>query len=164
MNEDQVKALLVLAMSYDNRKMPGQANVVAWVEASERGRWTFESAREAILAHYAEETAFIMPGHITARVRKQRQTLPSVQRLAIESSPAEPERIRSIMSGLAKMLGWQKPATTTAETFPVQCPYCHSLPGKPCVRMIGHGHRRGQFIPLQNTHQSRVDLMKELDR
>lgn len=162
MNEDQVKALLVLAMSYDNRKMPGQANVVAWVEASERGRWTFESAREAILAHYAEETAFIMPGHITARVRKQRAVLPPPQRMAIEAAPAEPRRIRSIIAGLAKELGWAKKSQPVVRTAPVQCPYCHSLPDKPCVRVIATGHRRGQHVPIENLHQSRVDLMKEL--
>lgn len=164
MTEDEVRRLLVAAMAYDNRKTPGQANVMAWCEAADRGKWTFESALEAVHGHYAEATDFLMPGHITARVRKARQLPAAMERRMIEAPPAEPERIRSIVSALSKMLGWQKPAVTAAESLPVQCPYCHSLPGKPCVRIIGHGHRRGQYIPIQNPHQSRVDLMKELDR
>lgn len=162
LTELQVRALLAAAMSYDNRKQPGQANVTAWCESAARARWTFDAALEAIKAHYTEEATFVMPGHITARIRKMRQSPAAVQRLAIEAPPAEPERIRFIVGTLAKMLGWQKPAPSTAETLPVQCPYCHSLPGKPCVRIIGRGHRRGQYAKLDNPHQSRVDLMKEL--
>lgn len=162
MTEDEVRRLLVAVMAYDNRKTPGQANVMAWCEAANRGKWTFEAALEAVHGHYAEATDFLMPGHITARVRKARQLPAAMQRQAIEAAPAEPERIRSIMSGLAKMLGWQKPEPVAGESLPVQCPYCHSLPGKPCVRVINIGRRRGQFIPLSNPHQSRVDLMKEL--
>jgi hypothetical protein len=166
LTDAEVRQLLVAAMSYDNRKPPGQANVAAWSDSAELAKWTFDEALRALKAHYTEDSAFLMPGHITARIRKERQDRralpPPMQRLAIEAPPAEPERIRSIIGGLAKMLGWQKPAATAAETLPVQCPYCHSLPGKPCVRIIGHGHRRGQYIPIQNPHQSRVDLMKEL--
>lgn len=162
MNDEQIRRLLVAAMAYDNRKMPGEANVLAWSEAARRGRWSFEAALDAIHAHYAEDTAFLMPGHITARIRKARQLPAAVERRMLEAPPAQPETIRSIIGTLSKMLGWQKPAAVTAESLPVQCPYCHSLPGKPCVRIIGHGHRRGQHVPIQNPHQSRVDLVKEL--
>lgn len=162
LTELQIRALLAAAMSYDNRRQPGQANVTAWCDSAARARWTFDAALEAIKAHYTEESVFVMPGHVTARIRKMRQAQPPVQRLAIEAPPAEPERIRSIIGSLAKFLGWQQAAPSTAESLPVQCPYCHSLPGKPCVRIIGHGHRRGQYVPIQNPHQSRVDLAKEL--
>lgn len=163
MNDEQIRRLLVAAMAYDNRKMPGEANVMAWSEAARRGRWTFESALDAIHAHYAEDTTFVMPGHVTARIRKQRQTLPPVERRAIEAPPAQPETIRSIVASVAKALGWKRSAPETdAPSLPVECPYCHSRPGMPCVRQLGHGIRRGQFVPLENLHQSRLDLMKEL--
>lgn len=74
MNETEVKKLLVLAMSYDNRKMPAYANVLAWQEQADRNDWTPEAAREAIHRHYASSTDFLMPGHVTAilsEVRKQ---------------------------------------------------------------------------------------------
>lgn len=162
MNDEQIRRLLVAAMAYDNRKTPGEANVLAWSEAARRGRWSFEAALDAIHAHYAEDTAFVMPGHITARIRKARQLQPAVQRLEIEAPPAQPETIRSIVASVAKALGWKKPEPEQGESLPVQCPYCHSLPGKPCVRVIGRGYRRGQHVPIQNPHQSRVDLAKEL--
>lgn len=164
LTEVQVRALLATAMSYDNRKPPGQANVTAWCDAAERGRWTFEAALEAVKVHYAEDSAFLMPGHITARIRKERQALPPpVQRLAIEAPPAEPRRIKAIIAGLAKDLGWTKKAQPFVATSPVQCPYCHSLPGKPCVRVIGHGIRRGQYVPIENLHQSRINLAKGIN-
>lgn len=162
MNDEQIRRLLVAAMAYDNRKMPGEANVLAWSEAARRGRWSFEAALDAIHAHYAESTDFLMPGHVTARIRKARQLPVAVERRMLEAPPAQPETIRSIISTLSKMLGWQK-APAAAESLPVQCPYCHSLPGKPCVRVIGHGHRRGQHVPIQNPHQSRVDLVKGIN-
>jgi hypothetical protein len=68
LTDDQIRALLTVAMGYDNRR-PGDLNVAAWREASTRGRWTFDAAVEAIHAHYAESTDFLMPGHITKRVR-----------------------------------------------------------------------------------------------
>ena len=46
-----VRGLLVIAMGYDNRKAPGEANVHAWMEQANRGGWTFETARvDAVLA------------------------------------------------------------------------------------------------------------------
>jgi hypothetical protein len=75
-NEAEVRAILAAAMAYDNRR-PGEANIAAWTEAAARGRWTFESALEAVHSHYATSTEFLMPGHITAKVRAtQRQPEP----------------------------------------------------------------------------------------
>jgi hypothetical protein len=65
---DDIRRLLAAAMAYDNRK-PGAANVAAWTEAAHRAGWTFDAALEAIHAHYAESTQFVMPGHITERIR-----------------------------------------------------------------------------------------------
>jgi hypothetical protein len=67
LTDDQIRALLTAAMSYDNRR-PGELNVAAWREASTRAGWTFEAAVEAIHDHYARSTDFLMPGHITARI------------------------------------------------------------------------------------------------
>lgn len=89
MTPDQVAALLVVAMAYDNRK-PGDATVAAWTEAALRGRWTFETAVEAIHAHYATSTDFLMPGHITARIR-QRYRQPAAFLALPPASPASQE-------------------------------------------------------------------------
>lgn len=96
MTPDQVAALLVVAMAYDNRK-PGDATVAAWTEAALRGRWTFEAAVDAIHAHYSTSTDFLMPGHITARLRQvQRQPAPYLALPA--ASPACDETRDQVMA------------------------------------------------------------------
>jgi hypothetical protein len=97
--EDEVRGLLAAAMAYDNRR-PGDANVAAWLEAATRAHWTFDAALEAIHGHYATSTAFLMPGHITERIRVERRQ-PTPYR---ELGPAEPasvetrERMRDLIS------------------------------------------------------------------
>jgi hypothetical protein len=93
MNEQEVRAVLATAMAYDNRK-PGEANVAAWMEAADRGRWTFGAALDAVHEHYATSTQFLMPGHITAAVRaRMRIPAPASEAVAqIEAAaPAEEE-------------------------------------------------------------------------
>lgn len=163
MTETEIRRLLAAAMAYDNRK-PGEAAVMAWGEAAARAGWTFESALDAIHGHYSESTDFLMPGHVTVRIRKTRQLPGSVREvLALPSAPpAQPERIETILQTLARRLGWQVERTPDAPVQPVECPYCHALPGKPCVRQATRGPRRGQYIPLSRNHQSRVDIAKEI--
>ncbi|MGH8881976.1 MAG: hypothetical protein ACRD0P_32280, partial [Stackebrandtia sp.] len=55
---------------YDNRKLGSRLTETAWLQAATRGRWTII---EAVHAHYAEHTAFLMPAHITERIRAARQ-------------------------------------------------------------------------------------------
>jgi len=74
MTETEIRALLAAAVAYDNRR-PSAANIAAWHEAANRARWTFHAALDAIHAHYAESTTFLMPGHITTRL-EQNETPP----------------------------------------------------------------------------------------
>lgn len=111
MTEQEIKALLALAMSYDNRR-PGEANTAAWVEAAARGRWTFDAAVEAIHAHYATSTQFLMPGHITAAVRaRMRLPAPASEAVAeIEAaSPASEETRRKAMDVIRRFADRFKP-------------------------------------------------------
>lgn len=89
MTEDEIRGLLAAAMAYDNRR-PGDANVAAWMEAAARARWTFAEALEAIHAHYATSTAFLMPGHITELIRAGRRQ-PATYRELDAASPASVE-------------------------------------------------------------------------
>jgi hypothetical protein len=91
--EDQIRALLATAMAYDNRR-PGDANVAAWQEAATRARWTFDEAVEAIHAHYATSTDFLMPGHITDRVRASRRQ-PAPYRPQLEAAAPASEETRA---------------------------------------------------------------------
>ena len=70
MTELEIRTLLAAAVAYDNRR-PSQANIAAWCEAANRAGWTFPAALDAIHAHYAESTAFLMPGHITTRLAER---------------------------------------------------------------------------------------------
>lgn len=72
MTSAEVIDFLSATVAYDNRN-PGQANIAAWTEAAARGRWTLDEALDALHEHYAASTEFLMPGHITARVRQARR-------------------------------------------------------------------------------------------
>lgn len=96
----EVKFLLGHAMGYDNRKMPGDANLAAWVEASRRASWTLPAALEALHEHYAHSAEFLMPGHITERIRANRRQPPPVR-----------EVLRQLLAG-AERIGRAIPAAS----------------------------------------------------
>ncbi|WP_348240627.1 hypothetical protein, partial [Salmonella enterica] len=69
---DEVVDLQSGISAYDNRK-PNPAAVLAWGTADELGRWTLPEAVAAVHAHFAESTDYLMPAHITTRVKATRQ-------------------------------------------------------------------------------------------
>lgn len=95
MNEQELRAVLAVAMAYDNRK-PGEANIAAWLTAADRGRWTFADAVEAVHDHYAKSPDFLMPAHVTTFIRaKMRQPQPVGEAIAeLESGPPASEATR----------------------------------------------------------------------
>lgn len=72
MSRDDVAALLQIAATYDNRNID-DAVINAWLGTARDGRWTYELAVAAIRHHYTEQTAWIMPGHITQFIRNERR-------------------------------------------------------------------------------------------
>jgi len=118
--ETEVRALLAAAVAYDNRR-PSKANITAWEEAANRARWTFPAALDAIHQHYAESTAFLMPGHITARLDQQRDTSwPTPYAALAAASPADETTRRRIMAMVGdrftvRVRRERKPAPHTAE-------------------------------------------------
>lgn len=100
MNETEVRALLAACVAYDNRR-PSAANIAAWCEAANRAGWTFQAALDAIHAHYAESTAFLMPGHITARLAaasEQHSVWPPPYAALPAAQPADETTRRRIMA------------------------------------------------------------------
>ena len=65
---DEVLALLQVAQSYDNRNID-RIMQSSWLDAAHRARWDHVAAVTAVRAHYAESTDWIMPGHVTARIK-----------------------------------------------------------------------------------------------
>lgn len=101
LTDQQVRALLAAAMAYDNRR-PGEANIAAWTEAAKRGRWTFDTALEAIHTHYAASADFVMPAHITAIIRAaMRQPEPFAE--LPPAVPASEETRQKVMDMVAEL-------------------------------------------------------------
>jgi hypothetical protein len=95
LTHEQVAALLVVAMAYDNRNA-GDATVMAWTEAAIRAQWRFAEAVEAIHQHYAQSTAFLMPGHVTTLIREARRQ-PAPFAALPPASPASEETRERVM-------------------------------------------------------------------
>lgn len=64
----EVGKLLTLMAAYDQRKV-GEADVMAWSEIV--GKFDFEDAKAAVLAHYATTADRIMPAHIAVFVKNR---------------------------------------------------------------------------------------------
>jgi hypothetical protein len=159
--EDEIRRLYALAMAYDNRRL-SEANITAWWEQADRNRWTYDEAREAIHAHHCDSTEFLMPAHITARIKQRRRQpapLAEVRQLSA-AAPSQPERFQSVIAALSSRLGWDRKAPKppgSDRALSRECPHCHSQPGRPCVRQIARGHRRGELVPISSPHPSRFE-------
>jgi hypothetical protein len=99
--EQEIRKLLAVAMAYDNRK-PGDMNVMAWTEAANRSRWSFEAALEAIHMHYAQSTEFLMPAHVTTLIRQAMRQPPRFEELPAAEPASEETRAR-VMDMVAEL-------------------------------------------------------------
>lgn len=105
MNRDQVIDLLTIAQAYDRRTV-GQADIAAWSEAARRAGWTFNRAADAIHAHYADTSKWLMPGHVTERIRlssKQPAPVDEALRELGAAPPASAERRAEVMAEVRKL-------------------------------------------------------------
>lgn len=143
---DQVKALWAVAMSYDNRKLPGDANLSAWSEASSRGRWTFPAAVNAIHEHYSQTTDFLMPGHITQLIRSDMRQPPPLREALDGRDPTGQARVAAITSGAFPAMPGDDPARPAVQTSALDrtCPHCGAKPGQACTRRTLTGRVRAR--------------------
>jgi hypothetical protein len=72
MTRAETVAVLAAVVAYDNRE-PTEAVIAAWLAAAQDARWTRDEAITAVRQHYASSTEWIMPAHVTERVRAARQ-------------------------------------------------------------------------------------------
>lgn len=91
MTRDEVAALLAVAAVYDNRR-PDPAVVTGWLAIL--GPYRFEECRDAVVAHYADSTDYLMPAHITRRVKAARAERPDSGLVLDVAPPAENARPR----------------------------------------------------------------------
>lgn len=131
MTPDEIINLLTAAAAFDRRKV-GEADVRAWADAAGRGRWTYDEALEAVKAHYADSTAWLMPGHVTEAIRARRtQPAPAAALPAPDRPPADPVHVRAALADIAEKLGWERAVGDTG--MRVRCPHCGVSVGSRCV-------------------------------
>lgn len=65
MTPTETAALLAIAASYD-RRANSEPEVIVWHQAL--GDLPFEGCKGAIVAHYRDETTWVMPAHVRKRV------------------------------------------------------------------------------------------------
>jgi hypothetical protein len=158
---NDVVDLLSAVTAYDTRNAT-PATILAWTEAGNRSRWTYQEALDAIHAHYAESTEFVMPAHVTARIRAVRQdaSLRAEGDRQIGQAPANPAaaaRIQQITDELAQQMGWtEEGQTRTGFALKVKCPHCRALEGQRCVNPAN-----GKTLRNSPAHGSRIDALTE---
>lgn len=155
MTRDQVVDLLTAISAYDNRK-PNPAAVLAWGKAAELGRWTLPEALEAVHGHFSEDPAYLMPAHVTQRVKAARQDRHlREEALAIEAGPQDPAvaaRVEEVVAALAAGMGWDRDRAGRSEKFglKVRCPHCDAGIGQKCVgRTTGLPLRENAMHPAR---------------
>lgn len=159
MTHGQVVDLLTAISAYDNRK-PNPAAVMAWGKASELGRWTLTEALDAVHEHFSENTEYLMPAHVTGRVKAARQDRAMRdEALALDAAPVDPvaaARIQAIVSDVAGSLGWDANRNTTGTAIKVRCPHCAAAPGMRCVATS-----TGKNLQHSACHPSRAEAQAE---
>lgn len=162
MTQNEVVDLLTAISAYDNRK-PNPASVLAWGKAAELGRWTLTEALQAVHEHFAENPDYLMPAHVTARVKAARQDRAMRdEALALAAAPVDPaaaERIQQVVADVADRLGWDADRATAGTALKVRCPHCGAAPGVRCVAAS-----TGKALAQSACHPSRADAQADFLR
>lgn len=72
MTPAEVRALYAKIVAYDNRR-PSEANLAAWTEQANDGRWTLQEALDAVREHHRTSRDFLMPVHVHDIIRAARR-------------------------------------------------------------------------------------------
>lgn len=104
MTRDQIIELLQVVSTYDGRKLD-QMTIAAWGEAAKRGNWTPEKAAEAVHQHFATQTVWLMPGHVTEGIKRpSRQPANARDLLAVEGpTPASEQTRAAVMAQIRRL-------------------------------------------------------------
>jgi hypothetical protein len=150
MTQNEVIDLLSAISAYDNRNA-SKAAVLAWREASGRGRWTFTEALDAVHDHYAESTVFVMPGHVTERIRVARQEAAMRELVDPPPDPAGQRRVAELLAGVFPSMPNDDSSDWLSEVLARRCPSCSAEPGQSCARETPEGR-----VPIRFPHLPRM--------
>jgi hypothetical protein len=175
LTRNELVGLLKVATAYDGRER-GKPDVLAWFDSAQRAGWTYPEALEAVKDHFAFDSGFLTPAVITQRniaARTDAETarlreIGDARRAAIDASgpsPADPERVRSLVETLAGTLCWQRKPKQQPAALRVTCPHCQAAPGRPCALQVRRGGpRSGEYLPLRGVHSSRATEAQRASR
>lgn len=162
MSHDEIVDLLTAVSAYDNRK-PNPAAVLAWGKAAELGRWTLPEALDAVHAHFAEDPTYLMPAHVTVRVKRAREDRAlREENRAITAAPENPAaagRIREIAGWLAERMGWDSQQPRSGFALQVACPHCGASAGNRCTQPAS-----GAPLKRSAAHPARTEALAEFLR
>lgn len=152
MTHNEIVDLLSVIAAYDNRN-PSHAAVLAWSASAELGRWTTSEALTAVHAHFATSTAFLMPAHITERIRAARHDATMRQPL-IRPDPIGHARLTALISSAFHAIGDNNDTTPDQHRAALsrRCPFCAAAPWSPCTRAAVNGR-----INRPSMHPSRLN-------
>lgn len=144
MTPQEIINLLSIAAAFDNRK-PGESTVHAWTDSATRARWTFDEAAEAIKDYYAttsDEKPWVMPSHITARIRAVREDRALRMTTKELAAPPDPRVVAAIDQVARRMaIPAQFRPSDSVQILTVRCPHCDAAPGSQCTRPAPGGAR-----------------------
>ncbi|WP_336698212.1 hypothetical protein [Curtobacterium sp. USHLN213] len=79
MDLDETAKLLTVVAAYDNRKVQRET-VIVWQQAL--SHLTLDVAQQAVVLHFKESTAYLLPGHVNAAARRVHDVLERQRRMS----------------------------------------------------------------------------------
>ncbi|MFI0233110.1 hypothetical protein [Streptomyces sp. NPDC017086] len=163
MTPAETAALLSFAAAFDRRTL-GEADVLAWHTVL--SDITFDAAKQAVAAHYAVETRWIMPADIRQHVLKARADTaadiqgpglpPEIPDADPDDIPAylaavrqqrhraadglKPRPVKELLAGVGRNIPREITAVRRPGPLGVTCPDCRAPIGRPC--RTGAGRER----------------------
>lgn len=108
MTRDDIITVLQAAAAYDNRKID-RVMIAAWSESARRAGWNAAAAVDAVHEHFANSVAYLMPGHITERLRADSRHAPPIAEVrAIDPPPPASEDKRAAVMAMVRKLADKK--------------------------------------------------------
>jgi hypothetical protein len=159
MDRSEIVDLLSVISAYDNRN-PSESAVHAWSKSAELGRWTAHEAAQAVHQHFASSTEFLMPAHVTALVKADRQDrhMRHDQQALEQAPPPDPAaqaRIDELIAQVSEKLSWHDvngaDMSASRAALRVTCPHCGATAGNRCTGA------RGKVLSKSPCHPSRLE-------
>lgn len=163
MTQDEVIDLLSIITAYDKRST-GEGEIHAWSDAAQRGRWTFADAAEAVKAHYAESTQWLMPGHVTDRIKVQRRDRPPPHALPPSRRSFQQEHKDSCVAWVRDRLDENASRPSPEDrraAHAIRCPHCGARADRRCWQTSWGGTPLASRKTMEEPHRERIRAARQ---